>query len=130
MRAVLILAALGLAACAPETEMPGPSEGAAIFAANCAACHGADAGGGEMRIAGKRPPDLTRIAARNDGAFPRARVLSTIDGYRLGTHDRAMPEFGAILGGDTVPVPIGDRLTPTPRPLAALLAYLEEVQAP
>jgi hypothetical protein len=40
-----------------------------------------------------------------------------------------MPEFGALLEGDTVPVDVGDGvLTPTPRPLAALLAYLESIQ--
>jgi hypothetical protein len=57
-------------------------------------------------------------------------VLSVIDGYdRTGLPGKEMPEFGALLEGDTVPVDVGDGvLTPTPRPLAALLAYLESIQ--
>ena len=39
-----------------------------------------------------------------------------------------MLEFGALLGGDTVPVEINGVLSPVPRPLVALLVYLEEVQ--
>jgi hypothetical protein len=39
-----------------------------------------------------------------------------------------MPEFGALLEGETVPVEVDGTLTPTPRPLAALLAYLESIQ--
>jgi hypothetical protein len=40
-----------------------------------------------------------------------------------------MPEFGLLLEGDTVPVDVGDGVfTPTPRPLAALLVYLESIQ--
>ncbi|MEX0283545.1 MAG: c-type cytochrome [Paracoccaceae bacterium] len=103
-------------------EMPGPPEGQALFAQNCAGCHGADATGGIG-------PDLTRIAARNGGGFPRARVLSQIDGYGRGkVPAEAMPEFGALLEGETVPLEVDGTLTPTPRPLAALLAYLESVQ--
>ena len=40
-----------------------------------------------------------------------------------------MPEFGADLSGDLVPLDIDGVLTPTPRALAALLAYLESIQA-
>ncbi|TNF58217.1 MAG: cytochrome c [Rhodobacteraceae bacterium] len=122
----LALAPIGmavlLAACTIGSEMPGPDEGAKLFAQNCTACHGANGTGGIG-------PDLTAIAQRNGGTFPRARMLSQIDGYAKGTHaDRAMPEFGATLTGETVPVDIDGTLTPTPRPLAALLAYLESVQ--
>ena len=126
---VLIAAAgAGLFACTMAAEMPGPSEGAKLFADNCVACHGYRGEGGEL-IGGQTAPDLTQIAARNGGVFPRAAVLSQIDGYAKGTHPgRVMPEFGAILSGDLVPVDIDGTLTPTPRPLAALLAYLEDVQ--
>jgi mono/diheme cytochrome c family protein len=130
MRAMILTGALTLGGCM-MTEMPGPSEGAQLFAENCAACHGADARGGgpETFGLGKEPPDLTRIAARNGGEFPRARILSVIDGYRQGAHTgRIMPEFGAELGGDLVPVDIDGTMTPTPRALAALLAYLESIQ--
>jgi mono/diheme cytochrome c family protein len=126
---VTLMAALGLAACVQAVSMPDAQEGAPIYAANCAQCHGAGGKGDgpwakEMVPA---PSDLTRLG---NGAFPRAHVLSVIDGYdRTGLPGQAMPEFGLLLRGDTVPVDVGDGvLTPTPRPLAALLAYLESIQ--
>ena len=118
-----------LAACAAE-EMPGPEEGAAIYAENCTACHGYRGEGGDL-IGGRNAPYLTRIAARNDGTFPRARVLSQIDGYHRGQVPGAvMPEYGVLLEGDLVPVEVDGVMTPTPRPLAAILAHLESIQVP
>lgn len=122
--------ALTLGACMAQ-DMPEPSDGARLFAQNCAACHGADARGAgpETLGIGKVPPDLTQIAARNGGTFPRAEILSVIDGYGKGTHPgRVMPEFGGELSGDLVPLDIDDTQTPTPRALVALLGYLEEIQ--
>lgn len=117
-------------------EMPEPPEGAALFAENCAMCHGADARGqgelaNELRSeTGRKPADLTTISRRNKGNFPRARVLSYIDGYTRGPlPDQNMPEFGLLLEGPTVPVDSGDGvMSPTPRPLAALAVYLESIQ--
>ena len=124
-------AILGFSACA-TSEMPDAPEGAMLFAQNCAACHGAAGrGDGEMAAGmAPRPADLTGIKARNKGRFPSARVLSKIDGYaRDKTAPDGMPEFGLLLEGDTVPLDVGDgKLTPTPRPLAALLTYLEAIQ--
>lgn len=123
----LVLAGLG--ACVAQNEMPQPSEGAKIYADNCTACHGFRGDEEAVLIGGQTAPDLSMISARNGGTFPRAEVLSQIDGYTEGTHaGRVMPEFGVELGGDTVPVDIDGTLTPTPRPLAALLAYLEDIQ--
>ncbi len=56
-------------------------------------------------------------------------MLSQIDGYgHGGVTPEIMPEFGALLEGELVPVDVEGTLTPTPRPLAALLAYLESIQ--
>lgn len=126
------LAALAaLAACKPA-EMPGASEGRKLYVENCAMCHG-PAGLGDGPFArGLNPPpkNLTLIQVRNGGDFPRARVLSTLDGYtRVDLPGHNMPEFGALLQGDPVPVDTGDgKPTPTPRKLAALLEYLESIQ--
>ena len=75
--------------------------------------------------------DLMLLAQGNGGVFPRAAVLSTIDGYnRMALGDQRMPEFGGFLEGGTVPLDVGDgRMTPVPRPLAALVTYLETLQA-
>ena len=122
------VAAAALAAACTADTMPEPSEGARLFADNCTACHGYRGEGGEL-IGGQDAPDLTLIAARNGGAFPRARVLTQIDGYGRGKVPvEIMPEFGALLKGDLVPVEVDGVLTPTPRPLAALLTYLENIQ--
>ncbi|WP_416881302.1 c-type cytochrome [Marivita sp.] len=125
--------AVGLiAACTPD-EMPVPSDGRALFMENCAVCHGADAkGNGPMaRAMAKAPPDLTLIALRNGGDFPSVRVLSTIDGYtKSSLSGPGMPEFGALLDGELVPLDTGDGvLTPTPRKLVALLEYIQSIQA-
>lgn len=131
MKNVLITAlGAGILAACTSISMPEAPEGKALFDANCAQCHGAGARGDGPAAQGMTPApsDLTRLA--QGGTFPRARVLSIIDGYdRTGLPGHSMPEFGAQWQGDTVPVDTGDGImTPTPRPLAALLAYLETVQ--
>ena len=125
-----LFAALGVAGCM-TAEMPSPDDGRALFVENCVVCHGNDArGNGPMARAMSKPPkNLTLIKVRHGGTFPRARVLSTIDGYtRLDMPN--MPEFGALLEGDEIPFDSGDgKMTPTPRKLVALVEYLESIQA-
>ena len=132
MRVLLMLtAAAALAGCV-ETEMPGPQDGRALYMQNCAVCHGENAkGDGPMaRTMSKPPRDLTLIALRNGDTFPRAKVMSTVDGYtRSNIELPGMPEFGALLEGDLVPFDSGDgKPTPTPRKLVALVEYLESIQ--
>jgi mono/diheme cytochrome c family protein len=127
-------AALTLAACAPENAMPEASDGRSLYIRNCSVCHGPDArGDGPMaRAMARAPKDLTLIAVRNGDRFPRAKVLSTIDGYARSTTmtGPGMPEFGELLRGDLIPYDSGDgRMTPTPRKLVALAEYLESIQA-
>jgi mono/diheme cytochrome c family protein len=113
------MAVAGLAACgaqAPEVS------GRADFQALCAGCHGADGTGGGGAA------DLTRIAARDGGRFDHARVMSHIDGYTR-RDAQGMPDFGALLEGETVLVDTGDgRMTPTPARLFELSRYLETIQ--
>lgn len=135
MRAIWIgLTGLGLlTACMATTDMPEPQDGKALFMENCAVCHGENAkGDGPMaREMAKPPKDLTLIQVRNRGEFPRARVMSLIDGYaRSDMAGPGMPEFGALLEGDLIPFDSGDgKQTPTPRKLVAILEYLESIQA-
>ena|SRR5579863_6339417 len=83
-----------------ETLIPS-IEGPALYKAYCAVCHGSDArGSGPMASALKvQPPDLTRIAERNGGAFPMARVEHIISGEQVlssGHGTREMPVWGPV----------------------------------
>ncbi|MGR3636946.1 MAG: c-type cytochrome [Shimia sp.] len=131
----LLIGAVALSALAlacVEPEMPEAPEGESLFSKNCAMCHGTGGRGDGALAVGMRPKpkDLTMISRSSGGGFPVADVLSKIDGYqRAPVAGAEMPEFGALLEGDLVPVDTGDDVfTPTPRPLAALLAYLESIQ--
>jgi mono/diheme cytochrome c family protein len=82
----------------------------------CAACHGEAAdGNGEIATMFKDPvPDLTGIAARNDGVFPLLGVIQAIDGRAVVRgHGNPMPVFGnryraaadsadALMGGEAL----------------------------
>jgi mono/diheme cytochrome c family protein len=124
---VLISAALGLAACVEEQ----PVDGRTAYQENCASCHGADANGNGPAARGLSvmPPDLTMIAARNGGVFPRDDVMSIIDGFEREPHfNAAMPEFGAGDLGDTVIVEEDGIGTPVPMQLLELADYIESLQ--
>lgn len=125
------LAGLAVMGACAVRDMPDPVEGQIVYDQNCAVCHGVDGQGGGLlaRSVVPAPPDLTLIAAGTDGVFPRTTVLSKIDGYTRRDRAEGMPEFGALLQGDTVPVLLEDgNLSPVPRPLAALLVYLASIQ--
>ena len=84
MRTIIILGAVPLAGCVDVAE----PNGQRTFAENCASCHGLDAKGSDLmsRNLIKMVPDLTTLASRNNGTFPRDYVMSTIDGLDRGTH--------------------------------------------
>ena len=120
----------GLAACTVPS-MPEAPDGARFFAKNCVSCHGMSGRGDGPSSAGldPKPTDLTLLARENGGSFPRARALSYIYGDPEQGHlARVMPQFGGAMANDTVPIAVDGVMTPTPRVLAGLLAYLESVQ--
>ena len=64
-----------------ETFLEGPG-GDSVYKTYCATCHGKTAKGDgplskHLRFA---PPDLTRLAKRNEGKFDAASVFRMIDG--------------------------------------------------
>ena len=124
---ILVLATVSLAGCEQEVTV----DGRQAFLENCAGCHGDDArGAGPIgRDLAKVPPDLTGLAARNGGSFPRDDVMSTIDGFRRNSHFSAdMPEFGAGDMGPTTIVETDGLGTPVPVQLLALTDYLQSLQ--
>jgi mono/diheme cytochrome c family protein len=131
-------AAIVAAACVPIAGGLGggePSDGKALFATYCAACHGETGRGDGPAAAGlpARPADLTRLTARNGGTFPAVRVMAKVYGYSVvtGTPTGAMPEFGLLFEGPLIPVETEPGVfTPTPEPLVALARYLRTLQRP
>jgi len=69
-----------------------------LYVSYCASCHGKDAKGKGPAAASLKtpPPDLTTLAQRNDGKFPKARVMETISGENaMKAHgSREMPVWG------------------------------------
>ena len=127
MRVILLLATLALAACQEERQ-----DGRSAYLENCAGCHGNEAmgNGPDARAMGVEAPDLTTLAARNGGTFPRDRVMSIIDGLNRDPHfNVAMPEFGAGDLGEVVIVEEEEGVgTPVPFTLLVLADYLERIQ--
>lgn len=103
--AAALVAAAGLRA---QTAVPAAPQvlddslvGADSFARYCAACHGTS-GRGDGPVAGAlrtRPADLTTLARRNGGGYPRERVRETVlgTGRMLTAHGTTeMPIWGPL----------------------------------
>lgn len=105
----LLLLAFGTAA--PQNSGPKPDDksqlppgyvpsGKAMFKQYCAACHGADAKGRgpATPTLNMRVPDLTTLAKRHDGKFPREYVESVLKfGPGFSAHGSPeMPVWGPI----------------------------------
>ncbi|HAX21729.1 MAG TPA: hypothetical protein DCY64_15810 [Hydrogenophaga sp.] len=91
----------GSAQAQAPTQRPG-DPGRWDFENSCASCHG-EAGRGDGPLAPHlvaRPSDLTRLAQRNGGVFPKDRVAAMIDGRGtadIGLHGtREMPAWGRV----------------------------------
>ena len=104
--------ALGTAGCgAGQAPAPPPPTapdavlaelGRDVYVRRCASCHGDDGrGDGPVAEALRTPPaDLTRIAARRGGSFPKGEIARFVDGrFVVQAHGtREMPVWGARLG--------------------------------
>ncbi|MBR9651989.1 c-type cytochrome [Thalassovita aquimarina] len=109
-------------------EMTDP--GKTTFMQYCAACHG-EYGMGQGAVADvltTEVPDLTTLAARNDGVFPMLQVIHVIDG-RTGVraHGGPMPIFGALFSDDQDFGPYGGPVY-TRGKILSLAYYLESIQ--
>jgi mono/diheme cytochrome c family protein len=92
-----------LATFAAAAEQP-PRDGKPLYMKYCASCHGTDGRGKTPlgQLFARRPPDLTRVAARRGGWFPEAMVREIIDG-RIAAHGaREMPVWGEMLTSDQI----------------------------
>lgn len=103
--------------------------GRRAYSVYCASCHG-KAGRGDGPVAADlkvEPTDLTRLAARNDGRFPRDQTYQAIDGRLLvrGHGTSEMPVWGATL---QIPGSDRDQEREVRERIFDLLSYLESIQ--
>lgn len=148
--ALLVACAIAAPACAqpsvptpsavPAAELPSMLErGRLEFESNCATCHGMEArGDGPMRpFLARVPSDLTTIARRRGGTFPRSEIADLIDGRGMtepGVHGtREMPVWGRVYRDQSEAQTRG---TPFPAEwgvrgrILALAEYLQSLQRP
>jgi len=108
---------------------PGVAQGERLYRIHCLNCHGPEGrGAGPMAAVLKTElPDLTLLAAHNDGDFPVDRVYQSIDGrFRVRGHGlREMPVWGLSFQERGLP---GDQEHEVQQRLRALVAYLEAIQ--
>ena len=122
----------GLAVLSAPALAGDAARGARLFADHCAVCHGAGLrGDGPMaELLVVPPPDLTRISARYDGAFPRAGIAWIIDGRDpIVSHGGDMPIYGFVFSemSEVLTSPGGQTLL-TSREVVDLVTYLEAEQ--
>jgi mono/diheme cytochrome c family protein len=76
------------------------ADGAEMFRAYCAVCHGTDGRGGGPAADSlkKRPADLTQLSRKNGSKFPAVHVAQVIQGdTAVGAHgSRDMPVWGSV----------------------------------
>lgn len=130
------LAASGVALTARGQTLPAPNPplvirsvaGADLFRFYCATCHGRDGKGEGPAAAALKvaPPDLTLIARRQGGTFPRERVEAFVanDGEPLiAAHGSAeMPVWGPVFRG------LDPSDTMAQIRIANVVAYLRSIQ--
>ena len=106
--------------------------GRTLFLDHCATCHGAQAvGDGPLAQVLTIPPaDLTKIAARNDGTFPVARIVRRIDGTsEVLAHGGPMPVFGLLLDGPSAAIADSDGIdVVAPETIVDIAAWLKSIQ--
>lgn len=109
-----LLALLMLGATADAADYVGMS-GKELYQRFCASCHG-PSGRGDGPVAASfkvEVPDLTMIARRAGGAYPRDRIARIIDGrHIIGAHGtRTMPVWGEDLNRLEIGNPDAERGT-------------------
>jgi mono/diheme cytochrome c family protein len=103
------------------------TSGPYLYRTFCATCHGAG-GKGDGPLANlllRRPPDLTTIAERRGGAFPRPEIFAEIDGRR------PVPGHGSAdmpIWGDVLRTTEGSDEAIIKKRIDGLVLYLESIQ--
>ncbi|HXQ20736.1 MAG TPA: c-type cytochrome [Candidatus Acidoferrales bacterium] len=127
-----VVGAVWMFGAATAAAVPVPAqEGRTLYVEACASCHGIDlAGNGPVAAAlTVPPPDLTRLAQRNQGKFPRELVIEVVTAERtVAAHGtREMPvwsqRFDPTGSGATAAAAIYIR-----RRVELITTYIESLQ--
>lgn len=119
---LMVALATALAGCDRTDPSADANQGATLFAANCAVCHGPAGNVRAAEMHDASTPDLRKIAQNSPtGRLPRAALAEIIDGRRvIEGHRRSMPTWGETLGqGD-------DQVAK--QKIEKLIAYIESIQ--
>ena len=136
MRLVLLGIAGLMMACATADQPtvdsgPGAKSGAQTYQELCASCHGVSGiGDGPMASELRRAPsDLTLIAARRGGTFPRQEISEIVDGRRpLRSHGPGnMPVWGRHFERSTTSPDAPSEMIVRGQ-ISELVDYLEAIQ--
>lgn len=128
----MLVALLGTLGCGsrPSLQPAEPPPAADSYVRACGACHGGDGrGGGPLAPALRaRPTDLTLLAARNGGVFPRETVMAVLTGAReVASHgSREMPVWGHRFGPPSGPTAVAAFVTL--QRLEAIVGHLAGIQ--
>jgi mono/diheme cytochrome c family protein len=129
--AIIIVAAAGSMAVEAQQKPPqlilDSMAGPDLYRFYCASCHGADGKGrGPVAAALKAvPADLTTIARRNGGRFPRARLTAFVSSGELAVAahgSQGMPVWGPIFRG------LDPSEVRTTMRIDNLVVYIESIQ--
>jgi mono/diheme cytochrome c family protein len=120
----------GAPAPAPSPDPVLAELGRDVFLRRCASCHG-EGGQGDGPAAGalRTPPaDLTRIAARRGGVFPKGEIARFVDGrFAVAAHGtREMPVWGERLGEQIPEAEISEEVVRGQ--ISVVIEYLESIQ--
>jgi mono/diheme cytochrome c family protein len=133
--ALLAVTSVGEPADTPEHGAPAErqelvDEGKFLYGIYCRSCHGPGGRGDgpTARSLKPRPSDLTRLGRDNNGEFPLARVLLSVDGRsRVPGHTKGrMPIWGLSLQEADSDTNQEDAVR---RKISCLVEYLKSIQA-
>jgi mono/diheme cytochrome c family protein len=105
--------------------------GQAYYEQYCATCHGKTGmGDGPMtEMMTTSVPDLTGLAAANNGIFPMRQVIRIIDGNRtLRAHGGPMPIYGALFREERGSLSRRENMLYSRGKLLSIAYYLETLQ--
>jgi mono/diheme cytochrome c family protein len=116
-RALLVLTVCSSWATAASAADYAAMSGEDLYGRFCASCHGVSGRGDGPVAASLRAevPDLTLVAHRANGVYPRERIARIIDGrYIIGAHGtRIMPVWGEDLARLEIGNPDAERSSQT-----------------